>query len=765
MNTALYYAKRICLISVASLLVSLGVEAKVQDIPRSEHPNPQAIRAEWTNLNGIWEFAETDNDNATYLGDESYPDKITVPFCRESKLSGLARRGFIRNVWYRRTFDAPTDWKSPRIRLHIGACDWKTSVWLNGHNVGEHIGGNAPFAFDITEFTTPGKNTIIVHAFDDTRSGLQACGKQSQSLESQGCSYTRTTGIWQTVWIEGVGSSFIGDFKVEPDAAHSRIMIQTEVDGHGEDLTVKAVAYAGGKVVGTAEALADWRNNQLVLDLSEKHLWSIENPFLYDLKLSLVKGNKTIDQIDSYFGLRSVSIKGAAILINGKPVFQRTVLDQGFYPDGIWTAPSEEALKNDILLSQALGFNGARLHQKVFEPRFLYWADKLGYIVWGEFPNWGLLNGDPRVNLPVIDEWVEIVRRDRNHPSIIGWCPFNETRGEMEPIQNTVVNMTRAIDPTRPIIDSSGWSHGLPNPEVLDAHDYDQNPVSFRTRWLDAFTKDSNLPSRYGRRYTEKLIPFFVSEYGGIGWDTGSAGWGYGQAPKELEEFYNRYEGLTNALLDSRFMFGFSYTQLTDVEQERNGLYTYDRKPKFDVERIHKINSRKAAYETDPPYSTRNDNIDWQVLIGAYPDGDQAKEWRYSFDAPENDWMNPSFNDSSWKTGLAGFGKKDNWVWEKAIRTPWAGSDIWIRQEFDCKSTAFDKALLAINFDNDAKIYVNGKLIREVAGYSDGYIGFDVTLALKDAIKPGKNVIAIHCQQDDGGQFIDAALLVSTTKK
>lgn len=570
---------------IITWLCPLASEAVMQDILRPEHPFPQMKRAEWTNLNGVWEFAETDEQaDSRYLEGGLYPDKIVVPFCRESKLSGLGRRGFIKNVWYRRTFEAPSKWTSPRVRLHIGACDWYTRVWLNGKLIGEHKGGSAPFAFDITKDMKDGRNTIIINAFDDTRSGLQAVGKQAVSEESEGCSYTRTTGIWQTVWLEGVGSSYIRDCRIEPDICGSRVLLKAEIDGTSQGLTFKAVAYADGKAVGTAEAPANWRNNRLVLDLSDKKLWSVKNPFLYDLKLSLMQGDKVIDSVDSYFGLREVSISGGAILINGEPVFQRTVLDQGFYPDGIWTAPSDEALRHDIELSQALGFNGARLHQKVFEPRFLYWADKMGYLVWGEFPCWGLNYENPAITLPVVNEWVEIVRRDRNHPSIIGWCPFNETPEEATGLQNVVVNMTRALDPSRPIIDASGWSHGLPDPEVLDAHDYAQDPELFRKNW----------PGRIGQ------APFFVSEYGGIGWDI-EGGWGYGEAPKSLEEFYQRYEGLTNVLLDNRFMFGFSYTQLTDVEQEKNGLYFYDRTPKFDVERIRKINSGAAAYEKNPP--------------------------------------------------------------------------------------------------------------------------------------------------------------------
>jgi hypothetical protein len=581
---------------------------------------------------------------------------------------------------------------------------------------------------------------------------------------SEGCVYTRTTGIWQTVWLEGVGSSFISDCRVDSDPDNSRVLLQAEVDGPYEGLTFRAEAYAGEEKVGSAECAADWRNNYCVINLKKKRLWSIKDPFLYDLKLTLLKDGKVIDQINSYFGLRKVSIHGAAILINDQSVFQRTILDQGFYPDGIWTAPSEEALKHDIELSMAAGFNGARLHQKVFEPRFLYLADKMGYLVWGEFPCWGLDYNKREIDLPIVNEWVEIVRRDRNHPSIIGWCPFNETCDEAIPLQNVVINMTRALDPSRPVIDASGWSHGLSDPEILDAHDYDQNPASFRARWCDTFGPGGRLPERYRLSEEPKLMPYFVSEYGGIGWEAGGGeGWGYGQNPKSLEEFYTRYEGLTNALLDSRFMFGFCYTQLTDVEQEHNGLYTYERVPKLDMSRIKKINSRVAACEIDPPVKVDSaSQRDWRVLVGAFPDGKLAKVWRYTTNAPSDDWMMPGFNDSSWKTGMGGFGKKGGW--ENLTRTPWATDDIWLRQEFDYDGSPINAAMLVLHFDDDARVYVNGIEIWSADTWNDKYAGFTVTEPLVKVLKPGKNVIAISCHQNRGDQFIDAALLVSGKK-
>ncbi len=744
-------------IAVACACVSA---ARGAETPRPEHPFPQMVRGEWLNLNGAWEFAETDAEgDGAFLGEQPYPDKIVVPFCRESKLSRLERKGFVKNVWYRRTFQVPAQWRATRVRLHLGACDWRTRVWVNGSACGEHTGGNAPFWFDVTRALKAGDNTVIVHAFDDTTSGLQATGKQAHSENSEGCVYTRTTGIWQTVWLEGVGESFVRDLCVTSDVETGRVFVRAEIDGPCEGLTLRCAARARGKEVAAAEVPCDWRNTHAELTLAEKLPWSPESPFLYDLTLSLVRDGRVVDQVQSYFGLREVSIRGAAILINGRAVFQRTVLDQGFYPDGIWTAPSDAALKNDIKLSQACGFNGARLHQKVFEPRFLYWADALGYMVWGEFPNWGLNYANPAINRTVIDEWVEILRRDRNHPAVIGWCPFNETPGEAVPLQNAVVHVTRAIDPTRPIIDSSGYAHGLPDAEVLDAHDYDQSPESFRRRWTDGYGPGAAVPARYRSGNAWRPIPFFVSEYGGIGWNV-AGGWGYG-VPENLEGFYTRFKGLSDALLDNRYMFGYCYTQLTDIEQEQNGMYFYDRRPKFDVERLRKIQTRKAAYEEDPPIACASSAPAdaWKVLVGAAPDGALARQWRYTTDAPAENWQQAGFGDGTWKLGRAAFGQKPEAA--KWIGTPWTTSDIWLRQSFEFDGAEFGRALLVTHYDNATEVYVNGACIWKGTNWNDAYAGFDVTEALRKALVRGANTIAVHCHQDTGGQFIDAALLVA----
>ena len=794
-----------CLISGFALLALLALfaganlraaSASTDAVPRPEHPRPDQFRANWISLNGQWQFeidSSGDGEQRGLVSGKNLASKIIVPFCPESKLSGVANIGFMKNVWYRRMFEVPAAMRGngQRVRLHFGAVDYQTTVWINGSLAGGHTGGDVSFSFDITPLLRDGPNEIVVRAFDDTASGRQPTGKQTHG-KSEGCMYTRTTGIWQPVWLEAVGSSFVENFSLVPDPDHSRVLIEVTINPDASlpittstaerqlpiqnrkskienPLTLTAEAFANGKKVGEESCPAvAWRNNRLVLALSEKKLWEPGAPFLYDLKFTLTSDGKKLDELSSYFGLRSVSIDGRAILINGKRVFQRLILDQGFYPDGIWTAPSDAELRADIERSLAAGYNGARLHQKVFEPRFLYWADKLGYLVWGEYSNWGF-NFKPESYANFIDEWTQVLLRDRNHPAIIGWCPSNETGPNAGELQGIIWRQTKAIDPTRPALETSGWTHTIPNPEVLDNHDYDQNPVTFKQRWMNFFAASpaatraaplSPVPARYATKRADRGVPFMVSEFGGIGWDT-EGGWGYGAGPKTLEEFYTRYAGLVAALLDNPNMFGFCYTQLTDVEQEHNGLYYYDRRPKFDMKRLHDATARPAAYEQTGPTAPQPPRVvktpAWRVIVGAAADGDMAKPYRYTTTKPPANWNQPGFDDSgkAWRTGKAPFGKG-----KPGTRTEWKTDDIWLRQEFDFPGGDFDMASIVIHYDDGTEVFVNGQLIWKHTGYVDAYTMFDITAALKSALKPGRNTLAIHTHQATGGQFIDLALLL-----
>lgn len=567
-------------------------------IYRTEHPKPQFQRESWQNLNGPWQF-EIDHGNSgearnLFAADAVLSQTIQVPFCPESELSGIQYTDFMSSVWYKRTFHLNADQLDGRVFLHFGAVDYLTTVAINGNTCGTHKGGYASFALDITDYVVEGENTVTVHAEDDTRNRLIPGGKQSYKYESFGCFYTRTTGIWQTVWLEFVPNTYIQSVKYYPDVDAGTLTIQAQLVGTG---IFRAKATYDGQDMGECAVQSSCGFVTATLGLKEKHLWEVGKGRLYDLELTFGQ-----DRVKSYFGLRSIQYTDYKFLLNGKSVFQRLILDQGFYPDGIYTARSDAELEADIDRSIAMGMNGARLHEKVFEERFLYHCDRKGYLVWGEYPNWGLDVSYADSIYGVLPEWLEILQRDFNHPAIVGWCPFNETwdtegRKQYDAVLSTVYYATKAADSTRPCIDTSGNFHVVT--DIYDLHDYTQNPAEFAVHY-ENLKKDGTVtgPNVFlNRQKYDRKRPFFISEYGGIRWSTDPSGWGYGNAPKTPEEFLERLKGLTDVLLDNDRMFGFCYTQLTDVEQEQNGLYTYDRQPKFPSEVIKPIFSRKAAIE------------------------------------------------------------------------------------------------------------------------------------------------------------------------
>ncbi len=567
-------------------------------IPRTEYPRPQMVRDNWMNLNGLWEFQVDPGLSGEERGLHQagkFSKTINVPFCPECRLSGINQKDFLSCVWYRREFRFPGDWKDRRVFLHFGAVDYEATVWINGEKMEIHQGGYTPFSLEITSLLRREKNLVVVRAFDEVRSKLQPSGKQSEHWESSRCMYTRTTGIWQTVWLEAVPSTFIQSFRLYPDLDGGRVAFEVNIEGETQGLVLVLKMFASGKEVGETKVSVR-KTMFFTAELSEIHPWQPDRPFLYDLEFSL-KGRNIEDKVTSYFGLRKIEIQGKKVLLNNKTVFQRLVIDQGFYPDGVYTAPSDEALRRDIEISLSCGFNGARLHQKVFEPRFLYWADRLGYLVWGEYPNWGIDHSHPAALKIVLREWLEVIKRDFNHPSIIGWCPFNETPRN-QGLTQTIYRASKLVDPTRPVIDTSGYHHQ--ETDIYDCHNYEQNPEKFAA--LFAGFKQNEEPWRNIPEFEVPYQgePYFVSEYGGTWWNpdkTDNKDWGYGERPRTKEEFLERYRKLTETLLFHPNISGFAYTQLYDVEQEVNGLYSYDRHPKFDPALIREINSQKAAIE------------------------------------------------------------------------------------------------------------------------------------------------------------------------
>jgi len=574
----------------------------MHDVPRPEYPRPNFVRPDWRCLNGMWEFEIDHGCSGHERGLQHAPrltERITVPFCPESRLSGIGYTDFMSAVWYRRVIDVPDEWAGRRVMLHVGASDFRTTVYVNGKEAGTHVGGYSPFAVDITDLLAKGENVVTINAQDDTRSPSQPSGKQCDAYHSRGCHYTRTTGIWQTVWMEPVPALHVASLRLTPQLEAGAVVAEVRLSKPAPDHRVRLNAAAAGEPVGAVELPVCGHTAVGALTVSTVRAWQPGDPFLYDLRVTVVDpAGEAVDTVDTYFGLRSLAWDGPALKLNGRPLFQRLILDQGFYPDGIYTARSDEALRADIEMSMAMGFNGARLHQKVFEPRFLYWADRLGYLVWGEMPSWGVGLRDYAGIHAFTQEWLSVVERDYSHPSVVGWCPFNETGPEGPETLRTMYRLTKALDPTRPCIDTSGYVHV--ETDLYDVHDYDQNPESFRARY--APFAEGGEPFRNNPRHDApyKGQPYWVSEYGGIWWNPGQRdeeGWGYGERPRSEQEFLARYNALTETLLNHPRMCAFCYTQLTDVEQEVNGLYTYDRKPKFDPALIRAITSQKAAVE------------------------------------------------------------------------------------------------------------------------------------------------------------------------
>ena len=584
--------------------------------PRAEYPRPNLVRADWLCLNGEWDF-QIDNSMKgeffDYKLSYEFDSKIILPFCPESVLSGVGNVDFMNAVWYKKKITLPESYKGKEIILHIGAADWSTKVYVNGKFAGAHEGGYTPMAFNITKHLNDGENVIAVWVKDDTRSGKQLLGKQSFEYASKGCRYTRTTGIWQTVWIEPVEKAYIVNYNVQCDIEKPSVAlsVRTSEGAHGK--TLCATVYYEGKEVGKASATVNSETAELITDLSEKHLWEVGNGRLYDVVFTVCDGEKVLDKVDAYFGLRTVAMNKEGFFINGEYVFGRFVLDQGFYPDGIYTAPTDKALEQDIIDSMDLGFNGARLHEKVFEPRFLYYADKHGYMVWDETGNWGWDHWDDMNIYTFLPGWLEEMDRDMAHPALIGWCPLNETwdRPHGGPISDMmsemIYNVTKAKDPTRPVIMNSG---SIPNYDVsgntlgcvFDIHDYTQDPAAFAVVFEDidkGVIKDQlyRNPLYAKRQKYDPTKSVFVSEYGGIGWVEEGDGWGYGAAVKSKEELIERLEGLTAVLRENPNVCGFCYTQLYDVEQEKNGMLTYERKHKFDKDKIKAIFAAPSVKE------------------------------------------------------------------------------------------------------------------------------------------------------------------------
>ena len=545
--------------------------------PLAEYPRPQFVRERWLNLNGIWEYQSGAEGDAVPVG-KKLSGEILVPYPVESALSGVMEHHD--RLWYRRSFEVPANWAGQDVMLNFGAVDYQTEVFVNGKRVGAHEGGYDPFYFDISPFLTPeGKQELIVRVFDPTDSGGQPRGKQT--LTPNGIMYTPTSGIWQTVWLEPVAKAGVNDLKIVPDVDAGVIKVTVTTGNSDKAGLVTVTVKEGTKVVGSKKGKA---NQELAISVPDAKLWSPYQPFLYDLEISVDSGNAVVDKVKCYFGMRKIGIGEVGgvkkMLLNNKFVFQLGPLDQGFWPDGIYTAPTDEALKYDIETTKALGFNMTRKHIKVEPARWYYWADKLGLLVWQDMPS---ANSYPMKDqkVPPMDkvayerELTRLVEHLRNTPSIIMWDNFNEGQGQYD--SKRLVELVKKLDPTRLVNEASGGGY-TGSGDVYDQHNY---PAP-------------------GCPPPNKDQALACGEYGGIAFRLPSHMWtdtGFGytevKTPKELEELYTKFAKQVKEFREEKGLSAAVYTEITDVMIELNGLLTYDRVPKMDVGKIAEAN--KAA--------------------------------------------------------------------------------------------------------------------------------------------------------------------------
>ncbi|WP_160724391.1 glycoside hydrolase family 2 protein [Bacillus sp. USDA818B3_A] len=586
---------------------------------RQEYPRPQLIRKDWLNLNGEWDFHYDDENvglrEKWYKRDKEFALSITVPFVYQSEMSGINENTFHDWVWYRREFEVPKDMEGKQIILHFGAVDYRASIYVNEHFVGSHEGGHVSFSFDITDYLQGGKELLVVRVEDPSTDETIPRGKQYWLEDSAGIWYTRSTGIWQTIWLEAVNSTFVKKLKFTPDIDRGDIQIEYEIAGDFSNKTLELEITYHGEVVARQLMTIQDSYSRCCLNLYNRKIfrtdfhdrgwnWSPEAPNLFDVVIRLKENEKVEDEVTSYFGMRKIHTENGMVYLNNKPYYQKLVLDQGYWPQGLLTAPSDLDYKKDIELAKKMGFNGCRKHQKVEDPRFLYWADQLGFLVWGECASAPSFSEDAVGRLT--REWMEIIERDFNHPSIVTWVPINESWGVPHICNNVqqkhhsaaMYHLIHSLDTTRLVISNDGWE--LTVTDICGIHNYNhghEKEVEKYNHFKKSLsTKEELLHSLpAGRKiYTEGFShqgePILLTEFGGIGYKAGTeSGWGYTSVSNE-NELINDYKRVMEAVFSSNALHGFCYTQLTDVEQEINGLLTYDRKPKCDLEEIKKVN-------------------------------------------------------------------------------------------------------------------------------------------------------------------------------